>query len=69
MSQTKSPPVNEGEEYNLTIESKGIKGDGISKVAGYVIFIPGAKVGRKYKVRIKKSDEKYGFADIVEEMK
>lgn len=68
MSEITSPPVKEGEEYNLTVESEGSKGDGITRINGYVIFIPQGIVEKKYRVRITKASERFGFAKILEEL-
>ncbi|MGB9719512.1 MAG: TRAM domain-containing protein [Candidatus Anstonellales archaeon] len=48
-------PVNEGDELDVTIVSKGKKdGDGIAKTKeGFVIIVEGAnEVGKKYHVKI-----------------
>ena len=46
-------PVKEGEELDAVIEAVAEKGDGIAKKAGFVIFVPGTKVGDKVKIRVK----------------
>lgn len=61
----RTPPVKEGEEYNLEIESEGAKGDGIGKIIGYTIFVPGAKQGDKVTVKISKVLPKFAFAEII----
>ena len=58
-------PVNEGEEYDVEIISEGAKGDGICKIDGYTIFVPGSKNSQKLKIRITRALEKFGFAEIV----
>ncbi len=58
-------PVKEGEEINAVIEAVAEKGDGIAKKAGFVIFVPGTKVGDKVKIKIKKVAKKVAFADVV----
>ena len=60
-----TPPVREGEEIDVTIEAVGEKGDGIAKKAGFVIFVPGTKVGDKVKIRVKKVAKKVAFADVI----
>jgi len=45
-------PVEEGKEYEVTIDAKGAKGDGIAHIEGFVIFIPNAQVGEKIRVKI-----------------
>lgn len=45
-------PVEEGREYEVTIDAKGAKGDGIAHVEGFVIFVANATVGEKVKVKV-----------------
>ncbi len=60
-------PVEEGEEYNVKIESVGDKGDGVAKVDGFVLFIPDTKVGDRVKVKVTKVLSKMGFAEKIGE--
>ena len=46
-------PVSEGQELEVEIISRGEKGDGIARVDGFVIFVPGADAGTKARIRIK----------------
>jgi len=45
-------PVKVGDEVETTIVGVASKGDGIAKIEGFVIFVPGASVGEKVKVKI-----------------
>jgi len=45
-------PVEEGKEYDVTIDAQGAKGDGIAHIDSFVVFVPGAKVGEQIRVRI-----------------
>lgn len=58
-------PVNVGDELDLTIEAVGEKGDGIAKVKGFVIFVPGTKQGESVKVKINKVLRKVGFGEVI----
>lgn len=58
-------PVKVGEELTVKIEAVGEKGDGIAKVKGFVLFVPGAKQGDEIKVKVTKVFRKVGFAEIV----
>ena len=60
-------PVKVGEELDVTIESIGEKGDGIAKINGFVLFVPGVKKGDQVKIRITKVLRKVGFAEVVGE--
>ncbi len=58
-------PVEEGKEYDVKVESVGTKGDGIAKVEGFIIFIPGAKVGDQLRVRITSVRGRFAIASPV----
>jgi translation initiation factor 2 subunit 2 len=60
--------IEEGETYELRVESVGNKGDGIAKVDKYLIFIPSAVKGEIVKAKIKKISGTLAFAEIVERM-
>jgi predicted RNA-binding protein with TRAM domain len=47
------------------IESVAEKGDGVAKKQGFVIFVPGTKVGDKVKIRVKKVAKKVAFAEVI----
>lgn len=63
----RSAPVNVGEEYDVTIDAVGEKGDGVARVKGFVLFIPGVRAGDRVKVKITKVLQKVGFAEKVGE--
>jgi predicted RNA-binding protein with TRAM domain len=60
-------PVTEGETYDLAVEATGAKGDGIGKVKGFVVIIPGAKPGNTVKVKIDAVRGKVAFGTLVGE--
>lgn len=55
-------PVKEGEEYDITIEAVGAKGDGIGKVNNFVVFVPGTQVGERLRIRVEKVLDKFAIA-------
>jgi predicted RNA-binding protein with TRAM domain len=57
-------PVEEGETVELEIEDLGSKGDGIARVEGFVIFVPGGEVGESYDVEITSVGRKFAFGEI-----
>lgn len=61
-------PVNKDDELIVKIETMGVKGDGITKIKGYTLFVPLSEIGKTYKVRVIKTLEKYGFTEIIEEI-
>jgi len=58
-------PVKVGDELDVKIESVGSQGDGVAKVDGFVLFIPGAKEGETVRVKVTRVLRKVGFAEIV----
>ena len=62
-----APPVSEGDEVAVNIESVGDKGDGVARIDGFVVFVEGAKQGQLLKVRIIKVLSSVAFAKIVGE--
>jgi predicted RNA-binding protein with TRAM domain len=68
-SQNQSPPISAGEEHTGIIDSVGEKGDGVLRVRGFVVFVPGVNKGDFVKVRITKVLAKVSFAELVEKLK
>lgn len=58
-------PVKEGDELDVTIEAVGSRGDGIGKIEGFVIFVQGAAVGEKIRVRIKEVRGRSAIAERI----
>jgi len=61
----KTAPIEEGEEYDVKIEDVGKEGDGITRINGFVVFVPDTKVGDEVKVKIVSVRRKFGFAEKV----
>ncbi len=55
-------PVKVGDVLDVSIEAVAAKGDGIAKKDGFVIFVPGAKVGDTIKVKITDVRMKFAIA-------
>lgn len=64
--QDKETPVSEGGIYDVTIEGIAREGDGIARVQGFVIFVPGTKVGDKVKIKIERVMRKFAIGAIAE---
>ena len=58
--------VEKNKEYILDIVAEGYEGEGIAKVEGYPIFIEGALVGEKVKVKIVKVKKNYAYGKLLE---
>lgn len=65
MYENSAPPVSEGEEFDVTIEAVGEKGDGIAKKDGFVLFVPNTRAGENKRIRITKVLAKVGFAEAI----
>lgn len=61
-------PVNAGETYEVGINAVGEKGDGIARVKGFVLFVPGVKKGDYVKIKITKVLRNVGFAEVLEKL-
>ncbi|MFQ6061926.1 MAG: translation initiation factor IF-2 subunit beta [Methanosarcinales archaeon] len=61
--------IEEGETYEFRISAVGSKGDGISKVDKYTIFIPNTSKGDIVTAKIKKVSGTLAFADLIERKK
>lgn len=59
------PPVEEGQEIDVTIESIGDKGDGVAKVNGFVVFVPDVQKGENVRIKISKVLSKVSFGEVV----
>jgi len=64
--ESRSVPVEEGEVYDVTIEDLARQGDGIARVEGFVIFVPGTKVGDEVQIKVERVLPKFAFASVVE---
>jgi predicted RNA-binding protein with TRAM domain len=67
MDSMRIPPVKEGNTYKVTIESLGREGDGIAKIEGFVVFVPGAQVGEELDVKINKVTRRVAFGEKIGE--
>ena len=61
----KTAPIQEGEDYEVKIEDVGKEGDGITRIEGFVVFVPDTKVGDEVKVRITSVRRRFAFAEKV----
>lgn len=58
-------PVKVGEEYNVKISDVGSKGDGITKIENFIVFVPGGKKGEETRIRIKEVSSRFAVGEKV----
>lgn len=58
-------PVKKDEEYEVKIEAVGSKGDGIAKINGFTIFVPGTKLGEAVRIKILNVLPQFAFAELI----
>jgi predicted RNA-binding protein with TRAM domain len=59
-------PVEVGHEYNITISDTSRRGEGIAKIDGFVIFVPGTKMGQSARITVTQVSERYANGQVVE---
>ena len=59
-------PVGAGDRVEVDIVDVGDEGDGIAKVDGYTLFVPGADAGETVEVRVTDVKPRFGFAELVD---
>jgi predicted RNA-binding protein with TRAM domain len=61
-------PVQVGKEYMVTIGELSRRGEGVAKISGFVIFVPGAKADaeKKIKIRIDRVGPRFASGTIIE---
>ena len=60
-------PVETGKEYDVSITEISRKGDGITRVDGFVIFVKGGQVGQNAKIKVTQVGGRFATADVVRE--
>jgi predicted RNA-binding protein with TRAM domain len=58
-------PVKIGEEYDVTISDVGSRGDGVTKINNFIVFVPNVKRGEKVKIRIKEVANRFAIAEKI----
>lgn len=58
------PMVKEGKVIDLLVQDVSQRGDGVAKMEGYTIFIPGGRKGAQVKVLIEKTSGSVAFGRI-----
>ena len=59
-------PVKKNEEYVVDIIDNGFGGEGVAKIDGFTVFVPGAIKGERVKILILKVLSSNAFAKVLE---
>ncbi len=59
-------PVEVGKEYNVTISDTSKRGEGIAKIDGFVIFVPGTRMGQQARIKVMSVGERFASGQVVE---
>jgi predicted RNA-binding protein with TRAM domain len=60
-------PVEVGKEYNITISDTSRRGEGIAKIDGFVIFVPGTRMGQSARIKVTQVSERFASGQIIEQ--
>ncbi len=59
------PPVEVDKEYAAEIEEIGRRGDGITRIKGFIIFVPNTEKGEQVKFRITRVGRRFATGESV----
>lgn len=59
-------PVEAGKEYEVEVIELSRRGDGVAKMQGFIIFVKGAKVGDKVKIKVESVGPRFATATAIE---
>jgi len=60
-------PVTRGQEINVVIDDIGSRGDGITRIQNFLIFVLQAKIGERLNVKIVKVTRKFAIAEKIKQ--
>lgn len=59
-------PVEKNMDYIMTIDNMGYEGEGVGKIDNFTVFVAGAIVGEKVKIKIVKISKSFAFGKLLE---
>jgi len=62
----KNIPVEKNQDYVIDITGMGFEGEGVGRIEDYTVFVQGALLGEKAKVKIVKANKNFGFGKLLE---
>ena len=60
-------PVEAGKEYDVEVTEISRRGDGVAKLQGFIIFVNGAKVGDKVRIKVESVGPRFATAKALGE--
>ena len=64
--QDRNSPVSAGAVHDVAIEGIAREGDGIARIQGFVIFVPGTKVGDRVTIKIERVMRRFAIAALAQ---
>jgi predicted RNA-binding protein with TRAM domain len=64
--QDRNSPVSAGAVHDVAIEGIAREGDGIARIQGFVIFVPGTKVGEHVTIKIERVMQRFAIAALAQ---
>jgi predicted RNA-binding protein with TRAM domain len=58
-------PVEEGKEYEVDIKELSRRGDGLTRIEGFVVFVPNTRPGDHVTVRVTQVRDRFAVAEKV----
>ena len=55
-----------GKEYNVSISDISRRGEGIARVEGFVVFVPGTKQGQNVRIKVTQVGERFASGQVVQ---
>jgi len=58
-------PVEEGKEYEVDIKELSRRGDGLTRIEGFVVFVPNTRPGDHVTIRVTQVRDRFAVAEKV----
>jgi predicted RNA-binding protein with TRAM domain len=59
-------PVEVGKEYDVSISEVSRRGDGLTRIEGFVVFVPGTKQGQNVRIKITQVSDRFATGQLVQ---
>ncbi len=59
-------PVEVGKEYNVSISDTSRRGEGIARIEGFVVFVPGTKQGQNVRIKVTQVSDRFASGQVVQ---